>query len=250
MSITGEADGKPGGGPQKVGIPIVDIMTGMYTAVAVLAALERRRESGLGDFIDIAMLDVQISFLANQAMNFLLSDKPPRRSGNQHPNIQPQDVFQCRDGYFALACGNDGQFTKISQLLGRADWATDDRFRTNAARVRNVSILRPLLAEDFASRDVAECVAMFDAAGIPCGPINSVPQALVDPQIVHREMVRDIPHPTAGTVPQVVSPMRFRESPLTFDTPPPMLGQHTEEVLAELGLDRNAIEALRAKGVV
>ena len=236
MSVTGEADGKPGGGPQKVGVPIVDLMTGMYTAVAVLAALERRHQTGRGDFIDIAMLDVQAAFLANQAMNYLLTGKATVRNGNRHPNIQPQDVFPCRDGYIALACGNDGQFAKLAEALGKPELVADERYRTNPARVVHLDTLHPILAEEFARRNVAECVTLLDAGGIPCGPINSVPQALEDVQLKHREMVRQIPHPLGKAVPQVVSPMRFQESPLSFDTPPPMLGQHTLEVLKELGI--------------
>src|SRR5437899_5936974 len=147
MSVTGEADDKPGGGPQKVGVPITDLMTGMYAAVSVLAALAKREVSGRGDYIDISMLDVQVAYLANQAMNFLVSGKPPRRSGNAHPNIQPQDVFACRDGYLALAVGNDSQFEKFAAALGRAEWARDPRFRTNPERVRNRDTLKAMIAD-------------------------------------------------------------------------------------------------------
>ena len=146
MSVTGEADGKPGGGPQKVGVPILDIMTGMYASLAVLAALARRNETGRGDYIDIGMLDVQVSFLANQAMNYLVSGKPPRRAGNVHPNIQPQDVFSCRDGQMALAVGNDSQFEKFCEAIGRREWIADERFRSNAGRVRNREILTSMIA--------------------------------------------------------------------------------------------------------
>ncbi len=250
MSVTGEADGRPGAGPQKVGVPIVDLMTGMYTAVAVLAALEKRHESGRGDFVDVALLDVQVAFLANQAMNFLVSGNEPVRNGNAHPNIQPQDVFHCSDGYLALACGNDGQFARLVEVLEKPALAADERFATNAGRVRHIDALRLVLAELFAGRSVAECVELLDAAGIPCGPINSIPQALNDIQSRHREMVREIPHPAAGNVPQVVSPMRFQESPLSFATPPPMLGQHTAEVLAELGFSAEEVESLRSRGIV
>ena len=152
MSVTGESDGRPGGGPQKVGVPIVDIMTGMYTTVAVLAALARRAETGAGDYIDIAMLDVQVAFLANQSMNYLLSHRTPERTGNAHPNIQPQDVFACRDGHIALACGNDGQFARLCEALGIPELAADERFASNAARVRHLATLTSRLSEAFATR--------------------------------------------------------------------------------------------------
>jgi len=235
MSVTGEADGKPGGGPQKVGVPIVDIMTGMYAAIAVLAALARCGETGQGEFIDIGMLDVGVSFLANQAMNFLISGKPPRRVGNAHPNIQPQDVFCARDGFLALAVGNDEQFARLCGVIERPELAADERFRTNAGRVRNNAVLTPLLAEIFATRDRAHWVGGCERAGVPCGPINTVPEAFADPQIAHRGMLIDIAHPVAGTVPQVASPMRFKNAPLRHDRAPPLLGEHTEEILRGLG---------------
>jgi crotonobetainyl-CoA:carnitine CoA-transferase CaiB-like acyl-CoA transferase len=236
MSVTGAPDAAPGGGPQKVGVPIVDMMTGMYATVAVLAALARRNETGRGDTIDIAMLDVQTAFLANQALNFLLSGKPPRRTGNAHPNIQPQDVFACRDGHIALAVGNDSQFEKFAAAIGHADWAKDERFRLNPNRVRNNAALTALIRDAFADRYAAGLTEKISEAGVPCAPINTVPMVFEEPQVRHREMLRQIPHPTAGTVPQVVSPMRFAEAALTFDRAPPLLGQHTAEVLRELGL--------------
>ncbi|MBM3528850.1 MAG: CoA transferase [Alphaproteobacteria bacterium] len=236
MSVTGERDGMPGAGPQKVGVPIVDLMTGMYAAVGVLAALARRERTSDGDYIDLAMLDVQAAFLANQAMNWLASGNTPKRGGNRHPNIQPQDVFPCADGFVALAVGNDGQFDKLANILGRDEWSADERFATNPARVRNHSQLDPLLREEFAKRPRADLVAALEHAGVPCSPINTVPEVFAEPQIVHRQMLRDLPHPTAGTVPQVVSPLNFTNAPLAFDRAPPLLGQHTEELLRELGL--------------
>jgi crotonobetainyl-CoA:carnitine CoA-transferase CaiB-like acyl-CoA transferase len=237
MSVTGEADGKPGGGPQKVGVPITDLMTGMYAAVSVLAALAQREVSGRGDFIDLAMLDVQVGYLANQAMNFLVSGKPPRRSGNAHPNIQPQDVFACGDGHMALAVGNDGQFEKLCAAVGHAEWAQDQRFVKNADRVRNREALTALIADTLKQGGVRDWVAKIEGAGVPCAVINPVPGAFEEEQIKHRAMLRHLPHPLAGTVPQVVSPMRFTETPLSFDRPPPLLGEHTEEILRELGID-------------
>jgi crotonobetainyl-CoA:carnitine CoA-transferase CaiB-like acyl-CoA transferase len=235
MSVTGEADDKPGGGPQKVGVPVTDIMTGMYATVAVLAALARRNETGGGDYIDISMLDVQVGFLANQAMNYLVSGKSPRRNGNAHPNIQPQDVFACQDGYMALAVGNDSQFEKFATALGHAEWAQDPQFRTNAERVRNREALKGKIADILSQGDVHAWVARIEAAGVPAAAINTVPMVLEEPQVKHREMLRHLPHPLSGTVPQIVSPMRFQESPLAFEHAPPLLGEHTSEILAELG---------------
>ena len=236
MSITGERDGMPGGGPQKVGVPIVDLMTGMYASVGVLAALARRNETGQGEYIDVAMLDVQAAFLANQAMNWLVSGNAPKRGGNRHPNIQPQDVFPCADGFFALAVGNDGQFGRLADILGYPEWIKDERFASNPARVRNHPLLDPLLRAEFASRRRDDLVAALDAAGVPCSPINTVPEVFAEPQVQHRKMLRKLPHPTAGEVPQVVSPLNFTNEPLAFDRAPPLLGEHSDEILRELGL--------------
>lgn len=236
MSVTGERDGLPGGGPQKVGLPIVDLMTGMYAAVAVLAAYARQQETGLGDYIDIAMLDVMVSTLANQAMNYLISGNAPVRRGNKHPNIQPQDVFASRNGYIALAVGNDGQFAKFCEVIGKPELARDERYATNAARVRNEPTLTLLITSILAQKDTNAWVELLEAAGVPCGPINTIPEVFKDPQVVHRQMLIELDHPKAGKVPLVASPMRFQESPLSFKQSPPTLGQHTEEILRELGL--------------
>lgn len=250
MSVTGERDSLPGGGPQKVGVPIVDLMTGMYTAVAVLAAVARRDQTGLGDSIDIAMLDVQVSTLANQAMNYLVSGKVPQRNGNAHPNIQPQDVYACADGDAILVVGNDGQFAKLCGVLGHAEWATDERFATNAQRVRNITVLSALLRTEFVQRTRADLIASLDAAGVPCGAINSVPEVFEDPQVKARGMLQYVPHPSGVQVPQVASPMRFADARLQQRAAPPLLGQHSSEVLAELGYSAERIAALQARGVV
>ena len=250
MSVTGEADGKPGGGPQKVGVPIVDLMTGMYAAIAVLAALARRAETGEGDYIDLAMLDVQVGFLANQAMNHLLSGRVPGRHGNSHPNIQPQNVYPCRDGHIAVAVGNDGQFVKFAEQLGLGELADDDRFRRNADRIANLTEMNEIIVETLAGDDMAAWVGKFEAAGVPCGPINSIPDVLQEPQTVHRKMLRELAHPLAGSVPQVVSPMRFENAPLRFDRAPPVLSEHTDEVLRELGLNSHEINELREEDVI
>ena len=250
MSVTGERDDKPGGGPQKVGIPIVDLMTGMYAAVAVLAALARREVSGAGEYVDIGMLDVQVATLANQAMNFLVSGKVPRRTGNAHPNIQPQDVFACRDGQIALAVGNDGQFAKLCEVLGQPALAQDERFAKNASRVRNLAVLHPLIAAILKEQDRSHWVAALDAAGVPAGPINAIPEVFEDRQVKHRGMLVDVPHPLSGTVPQVASPMRFTAAPLVHDRAPPLLGEHSVEILRDIGIGDAEIEQLRKSGVV
>lgn len=236
MSVTGERDDRPGGGPQKVGIPIVDIMTGMYTAVAVLAALANRDQTGRGEHIDIAMLDVSAAMLANQAMNFLVSEKTPRRGGNRHPNIQPQDVFAVADGHIVLAVGNDEQFRRFADVLAAPEWADDPRFATNAKRVDNLDQLHPMIADRLAAMPLAHWLAELRAARVPSGPINTIPMMFQEPQVRERAMLRDLPHPLAGHVSQVVSPMRFARSPLSFDRAPPLLGEHTHEILESLGL--------------
>jgi crotonobetainyl-CoA:carnitine CoA-transferase CaiB-like acyl-CoA transferase len=250
MSVTGETDAKPGGGAQKVGVPIVDLMTGMYTAVAVLAALEKRNITGVGDSIDIAMLDVQVATLANQAMNYLVSGKTPKRSGNAHPNIQPQDVFACADGDFILVVGNDSQFVKLCETLGVADWPLDERFATNPARVRNLPVLSALLRERFAKWTRSDLIAALDKVGVPAGAINSVADVFEEPQVIAREMLRYVPHPSGVDVPQVASPMRFADNPLQTQTAPPLLGADSDAILKELGYNLAAIDALKQNGII
>ncbi|MGA3156977.1 MAG: CaiB/BaiF CoA-transferase family protein [Steroidobacteraceae bacterium] len=250
MSVTGERDDRPGGGPQKVGIPIVDLTTGMYATVAVLAALASRHETGRGDYIDVGMLDVQAAMLCNQAMNYFTGGQVPRRHGNAHPNIQPQDVYACRDGAMVLACGNDRQFQEISHIIGRPELAQDPRYSTNSARVRNLGTLAPILQECFGHEDRAYWVAALEAAGVPCGPINTVAEVFEDPQVRFRQMRIKLSHPLAVNIPLVGSPMVFTEEPLTLERAPPLLGQHTDEILQELGLDATAIAQLRRDQVI
>ena len=242
MSVTGAPDGEPGGGPQKVGVPIVDIMTGMYAAIAVLAALAERDQSGKGDTVDIAMLDVATAMLANQAMNHLVSGDTPIRRGNKHPNIQPQDVFAVRNGHIVIAVGNDEQFQRFATAVGQPELANDDRYATNRERVKNLDTLHPLICEKLVQKDLAYWLDIFGTQKVPCGPINTVPMTFAEPQVQHREMLRQLPHPLAGTVPSVVSPMRFDRAALRFDNPPPLLGEHTDDVLAVLGLTPEAVE--------
>ncbi|HVG51921.1 MAG TPA: CaiB/BaiF CoA-transferase family protein [Xanthobacteraceae bacterium] len=250
MSITGEAEGRPGGGPQKVGIPILDLTTGMYGAVAVLAALAHRDVTGKGNYIDLAMLDVQTAFLSNQAMNYLLSGRTPQRQGNRHPNIVPQDVFMCRDGAVVLAVGNDSQFAKMCTALNRPEVGTDPRYAKNSDRIRHKEELMTLIAEIFAQWSRADLVAAMEKVSVPCGSINSIPEVFEQEQIKHRQMRMDLPHPRSGTVPSVKNPINFSETPLSYERAPPTLGQHSDEVLRELGLSDGDIDDLRRNNII
>ncbi len=235
MSVTGDPDSAPGGKPQKVGVPITDIMTGMYATIAVLAAVARRNETGQGEYIDIGMLDVQVSFLANQAMNHLVSGKTPQRTGNAHPNIQPQDVFRTADGHMVLVVGNDGQFEKFCAVIGRPELASDERYARNSGRVRHRAELTALINEALSAREMSHWIAACEAAGVPAGPINTIPMVFQDAQVRHREMLVEAEHPLAGKVPLVASPMKFANAPLAAPKAPPLLGQHTQDILREIG---------------
>jgi crotonobetainyl-CoA:carnitine CoA-transferase CaiB-like acyl-CoA transferase len=251
MSITGERDGLPGGGPQRVGVPIVDIMTGMYASIAVCAALAHRERTGMGQHLDLALLDTQVAFLANQAMNYLASGEVPGRLGNAHPNIVPYQTFATRDGAIILACGNDNLFNKFCDVAGCQHLASDPRFATNGKRVENRATLVPLLDQVFAQRTTREWVETLETAGVPNGPINDIRQVFEEPQVVARGMKIEIEHPLTGKVPLVASPMRFSGTPLEFNSAPPMLGQHTDEILRTLLAMGDAdIEKLRENGVI
>jgi crotonobetainyl-CoA:carnitine CoA-transferase CaiB-like acyl-CoA transferase len=247
MSLTGEPDGEP----MKVGVAITDILTGMYAATAVLAALAHRERGGRGRHIDLALLDVQVAMLANQAQNFLVTGRPPVRLGNAHPSIVPYQSFATKDGHIVIAVGNDGQFRRLCAVAGRPALADDPRFATNADRVRNRKELVALLDEVIRGRGSREWIEALEAATVPCGPINDLGQVFADPQVVHRGMRIEAPHSVAGTVPLVGSPIRLSEAPARAALGPPSLGEHTEEVLVGvLGMSKAEVEALRAGGVL
>jgi len=250
MSVTGERDDKPGGGPQKVGIPIVDLSTGVYAALGIVAALLRRTQTGQGEYIDVAMLDVQVGLLANQAMNFLLGKRVPQRTGTAHPNIQPQRTFPCADGDIVVVVGNDAQFVTLCEVIGQAALARDPRYHSNSQRVRNQASLDPILDTVFASQTRAHWLAKLKQAGVPAGSINTVPEVFEDPQVVHRAMLRRLPHPVAGSVPQIMTPLRFTHADLRVDQAPPLLGEHTVQILGELGLRAEQIQDLRDRNVI
>lgn len=251
MSLTGRPEGEAGAGPVKVGVALTDILTGLYSTVAILAALAHRDQAGVGQHIDMALLDVQVACLANQAMNYLTTGNAPRRLGNAHPNIVPYQDFPTADGDFILTVGNDGQFRKFAEVAGQPQWADDPRFATNKQRVANRAELIPLIRQATVFKTTAEWVAQLELAGVPCGPINDLAQMFQDPQVLARGLALSIPHPLVGSVPQVASPIRLSETPVEYRQAPPLLGEHTEAVLSELlGLDEQAVRQLRAAGVL
>jgi crotonobetainyl-CoA:carnitine CoA-transferase CaiB-like acyl-CoA transferase len=251
MSVTGEPDGAPGGGPQRAGVPIADIITGMYASIAICAALAHRAQSGAGQHLDLALLDSQIALLAYQNTNYFATGKPPRRIGNLHPNIVPYQPFRAADGEVILACGNDNLYRKFCEAAGCPALATDPRFATNGKRVENREELSRLLGEIFAKRGKKEWVELLDAAGVPNGPINDIAQVFTEPQVQARGVRIEVKHPVAGKLPMVASPMRFSGTPLEHKTPPPLLGEHTDQVLKELlGKDAAEIARLREGGAI
>ncbi|KVT97981.1 CoA-transferase [Burkholderia ubonensis] len=251
MSITGERDGEPGGGPQKAGVAISDLATGLYSTIAVLAALAHRDRTGEGQYIDMALLDVQVALLANMNTNFLASGKPPVRWGNAHPNIVPYQTFQTRDGWIIVAVGNDGQFRKFVEAGGRPELADDERFATNPARVRHRETLVPIVADMVKTLDKDAWIAALEAAGVPCGPINDLEEVFDDEQVVARGMQVELPHPCGANVKLVRNPIRMSATPPDARSAPPLLGAHTDAVLRELlGYDDERIAALKAKQAI
>ena len=251
MSITGRPDGEDGAGPLKVGVALTDVMTGLYATVAVLSALAARNRTGRGQHIDVALLDVQIASLANQASNYLVGGAAPARMGNAHPNIVPYQDFPTADGYMIIAVGNDRQFASFCNVLGHSEWAEDQRFATNPARVKNRTRLVAWINRVTVERPTAEWVSLMEIAGVPCGPINTLDRVFDDPQVKARGMRMEMAHSVAGTVPLVANPIRMSETPVSYRRPPPTLGEHTSEVLQSwLGMGEHELQALRELGVV
>ena len=251
MSVTGEPDEVPGGGPVKVGVALVDVMTGLYATIGVLAALAHRERTGEGQYIDLALLDVSVATLANQAMNYLVSGKAPGRMGNAHPNIVPYQAFATQDGHLVLAIGNDEQFRRFAAEAGHPEWATDPRFATNAQRVANRAALVPLVAGAVATRTTDDWIAALESKAVPCGPINTLDRVFADPQVQARGLARQIAHPALGSVPTVANPLNLSATPVDYARAAPRLGADTDETLGRLlGLDADALADLRKKGVI
>jgi crotonobetainyl-CoA:carnitine CoA-transferase CaiB-like acyl-CoA transferase len=250
MSLTGRAETEEGAGPQKVGVALTDILTGLYASNAILAALAHREKSGQGQHIDLALLDVQIACLANQAMNYLVSGVAPKRMGNAHPNIVPYQDFPTADGNMILAIGNDAQFARFCTLAGKPEWATDARFATNAARVAHRTALIPLLRQTTVMKTTTEWIAALENAAVPCGPINDLAAVFADPQVQYRGMRVDLPHVAGGNAPQVANPIHYSATPVVYRSAPPLLGQDTGAILTELGRSEADIAMLRKSGVV
>jgi crotonobetainyl-CoA:carnitine CoA-transferase CaiB-like acyl-CoA transferase len=255
MSVTGPsqaeiADDASGGGPQKVGVAVADLFTGMYATTAILAALRHRDRTGQGQAIDMALLDTQVAMLANLGANYLTTGVAPQRMGNAHQNIVPYQVFEVADGHLILAVGNDSQFAKFCEVAGQPGLAADPRFARNADRVRHRAELVPMLAALMKARTRSDWLAALEAAKVPSGPINDLADVFADPQVREREMTVTMPHPLAGSVQLVASPMKFSGTPVQYQRPPPLLGEHTSEVLRELGLSEHEIAALQAANTV
>lgn len=250
MSVTGERDDLPGGGPQKVGVAVADLFTGLYATVAILAALRHRDATGQGQTIDMALLDTQLAMLANLGSNYLCTGKAPGRMGNAHQNIVPYQVLEAADGHLIVAVGNDNQFAKFCDILEQPAWAQDPRFASNAARVRHRELLVPLIAAVIKTQPRQHWLSAMEAAKVPCGAINNLAEAFADPHVQAREMTVAMPHPLSEQLRLVASPMKLSATPVRYRHAPPLLGQHSQELLREAGLDEAQIESLMAAKVV
>ncbi len=251
MSVTGERDDLPGGGPQKAGVAITDLMTGMYASVAILAALAHRERSGQGQWIDACLFDSAVAMMSAMNMNYLTTGRAPVRAGNAHPNIVPYQAFACADGHVIVAVGNDLQFGKFCAIAGEPGWAADARFATNAGRVRHRDVLVPMIDAVVRRRTQADWLAALETAQVPCGPISTLDQVFADPQLAARGLRFDMPHPLAGEVAQVGLPFALSATPPDYTRAPPLLAQHTREVLRERLMRSDAdIDGLAARGVI
>jgi crotonobetainyl-CoA:carnitine CoA-transferase CaiB-like acyl-CoA transferase len=250
MSVTGERDDLPGGGPQKAGVAVADLFTGMYATVAILAALRHAEATGQGQDIDMALLDSQVAMLANLSAVYLVTGKAPGRYGNAHQNLVPYQVFEAADGHIVLAVGNDEQFRRCCAVLGDAALGLDPRFAKAPDRVRNRGVLVPTMARLFKRQTKAHWLAALEEATVPCGPINNLAEVFEDPQVQARQMRVPVPHALTDTLQLVASPMKLSATPVQVRRGPPLLGEHTDEVLAELGLNAQEVAALRQRGVV
>jgi len=249
MSVTGEKDDLPGGGPQKLGIAFSDITTGLYSTIAIQAALLNRNITGLGQYIDMALLDVQIATLANQGMNYLASGKVPGRYGNAHANIVPYQVFKASDRDFIIACGNDTQFIQLCQAIGLPELPNDPKFTRNADRIKHREEITQLLSEHFSTKTADEWVAVIHAVKVPVGVINNLEQAFQEPQVVERKMLVDMPHPQREHLKVIGSPIKMSRTPIEYKRAPPTLGQHTDEILSRI-LSKQTLDELKSKGIV
>lgn len=247
MSVTGPIDGEP----YRTGVAIGDLTAGIFASNAIMAALFARERTGKGQRIDISLLDSMVAVMSYVASNYLVSGQAPERYGNAHPNIVPYGGFQTRDGFIAFGAGNDLQWAKFCEAVGHPEWLDDERFTTNAKRIQNRQILTDLVSELFAEGDLAEWLELCEKIGLPAVPVNSMDRVFEDPQVQAREMRVEVPHPTAGSIPMVASPLKIPTAPTQVRLPPPLLGQHTDEILSELlDYDREDIEKFRAQSVV
>jgi crotonobetainyl-CoA:carnitine CoA-transferase CaiB-like acyl-CoA transferase len=251
MSVTGQRDGQPGAGPEKVGVAVADITAGMYAVVAILSAIVSRNVTGNGQHIDVSLFESQIAFMANQNLNYLVGGELPIRLGNAHPNICPYQGLKTADGYLVLTIGNDAQFAKFCTLIGKEEWAVDQRFASNPARVTHRDVLIPMIADVFRGKTTNESLRLLESGEVPCGPVNTVKDVFDNEHVRARGLRVDLEHPLSGTVPTVASPMNFSATPIKYRDAPPLLGQHTDQILSQiLGYSEADIQRLREGAII